>query len=156
MLAYGFGKIVQFKGAANTNLSISEMTGMQIMWAFYGYSKPFVYTLGALEAIGGVLLFYKRTRLIGCMMVSTILINIIIQDIFYNVNFGALKAAILYQILILFIFYFNRDRMVQSWKILTQKKEQKETMKNNAAILLISGILFVLLRIAEYYITLKW
>lgn len=156
MLAYGIGKIVQFNGAVNTNLRISEMTGMQLMWAFYGYSKPFVYTLGVLEVIGGILLLLKRTRLIGCMMVSTMLLNIIIQDIFYKVNVGALKAAILYQLLILFIFYFNRDKISQTWKILTQKEDKKETFKNSAVILFISGILFVLVRVAEYYVTIKW
>lgn len=156
MLAYGIGKIVQFNGAANTNLRISEMTGMQLMWAFYGYSKPFVYTLGALEIIGGILIFLKRTRLIGCILVSTILINIIIQDIFYDVNVGALKAAILYQVLILFIFYLNREKIIPILKILTQKEEKKETFKNSSMILLISGFLFVILRVAEYYVTIKW
>ncbi len=156
MLAYGFGKIVQFNGAAKTNLKISEMTGMQLMWAFYGYSKPFVYTLGALEIIGGILILFKRTRLIGCLFVSTILVNIIIQDIFYDVNIGALKAAILYQALILFIFYFNREKIVTVWKILTQKEKKSETFKNRLLILLISGLLFVILRVAEYYVTIKW
>lgn len=156
MFAYGIGKIVQFNGAANTNLRISEMTGMQLMWAFYGYSKPFVYTLGALEIIGGILILLKRTRLIGCLLVSTILINIIIQDIFYDVNIGALKAAILYQLLIMFIFYFNRVKIAHIWKILTQKEEKNETLKNRLFILLISGFLFVILRVAEYYVTIKW
>lgn len=156
MLAYGIGKIVQFNGAANTNLRISEMTGMQLMWAFYGYSKPFVYTLGALEVICGILILVKRSRLIGCMLVSTILINIIIQDIFYDVNVGALKAAILYQILILLILYFNRKKIVSIWKILTQKEYEKATFKNNLLVLLISAFLFIILRVAEYFITTKW
>ena len=156
MLAYGFGKLVQFNGAADIDMKVSEMTGMQLMWAFYGYSKPFVLTLGALEIIGGVLMLLKRTRLIGCLFVSTILINIILQDIFYGVNIGALRAAIIYQILIITILYINRAKMIEIWKILISREKRDTTLKNNLLILLISGILFIIFRILEYYITIKW
>lgn len=156
MLAYGVGKLVQFNGAANTNLKVSEMTGMQLMWAFYGYSKPFVLTLGALEITGGILMFFKRTRLIGCLFVSTILINVILQDIFYGVNVGALRAAILYQILILSILFMNKNTIIGMWILLTFNEQKKESWKNRLLILLISGFLFIIFRIAEYYITTKW
>ena len=156
MLAYGFGKLVQFNGAADIDMKVSEMTGMQLMWAFYGYSKPFVLTLGALEIIGGILMLLKRTRLIGCLFVSTILINIILQDIFYGVNIGALRAAIIYQILIITILYINRAKIIKIWKILINREKRDTTLKNNLLILLISGILFIIFRILEYYITIKW
>ena len=136
MLIYGFGKIVQFNGAASTPLRVSEMTGMQLMWAFYGYSKPFVYTIGALEVIGGILLFFNRTRIIGCLFVSTILINIILQDIFYEVNKGALRAAIFYQVLIVQILYFNRSKLVATWKLLTQKVDKPHSLKESLLVFL--------------------
>lgn len=31
------------------------------MWAFYGYSYPFVITLGVLEVVGGILMFFRKT-----------------------------------------------------------------------------------------------
>ncbi|MCF1713279.1 DoxX family protein [Flavihumibacter sp. RY-1] len=156
MVTYGFGKTVQFNGATNIPKPVSELTGMQLMWAFYGYSKPFVYTIGVLEIIGGILLLLKRTRLIGCLLVSTILINIILQDIFYDVNMGALRAAIFYQAMILFIFYFNRIKIIATWNILTKKVDNQSNFKNNLLVLLLSGFSFILLRIAEYYLTSKW
>ena len=94
MLAYGVGKVVQFNHSAHVTSKVSDLTGMQLMWAFYGYSYPFVITLGVLEVIGGILMFFRKTRLIGCVFVSTILSNVILQDIYYDVNVGALKAAI--------------------------------------------------------------
>lgn len=156
MFAYGFGKLVQFNGAADIDMKVSEMTGMQLMWAFYGYSKPFVLTLGFLEIAGGILMFFKRTRLIGCFFLSTILINIILQDIFYGVNVGALRAAILYQILIVAILYINRIKIIAIWKILINSEKTNETLKNKLLILLLSGILFIIFRAVEYYITTKW
>jgi hypothetical protein len=93
MFAYGIGKIIPFDGALETNKTVSEMTGMQLMWVFYAYSNPFVLTLGVLEITGGILMLIRRTRILGSLFVTTILVNVVLQDIFYNVNIGALRAA---------------------------------------------------------------
>lgn len=155
MFVYGVGKITQFDGALNTSKSVSEMTGMQLMWAFYGYSKEFTITLGVLEICGGILMLYKRTRLIGCFFLTTILINIILQDIFYEVHVGALRAAILYQLLIIIILWFNRQRLIQSLTVLIGLQSPVESKKKLLKIF-ISIILFAIIRVLEFYITIKW
>src|SRR5690606_27977531 len=85
MLVYGGAKLVQFDGAAQIEKTVSELTGMELMWAFYGYSKAFAMTIGVFEIIGAILILIKRTRIIGCLFTSTILVNIILQDIFFEV-----------------------------------------------------------------------
>ena len=156
MFAYGIGKIIQFDGALETNKSVSEMTGQQLMWAFYGYSKPFVLTLGVLEISGGILMLIKRTRILGCFFVTTILVNVILQDIFYEVNVGALRAAVIYQTLILVILWFNKEKLIQSFKILLIETSF-DGYKNKFFIkIILSIILFVILRILEFYVTTKW
>jgi len=156
MFAYGVGKIIQFDGAIETNTTVSEMTGMQLMWAFYGYSKPFVITLGVLEITGGILMLLKRTRILGCLFVTTILINVILQDIFYDVNVGALRAAIIYQSLIIIILWFNKVKLIQSFKILTTFNASDESKKEFFIKIMLSIMLFVLIRILEFYVTTKW
>ncbi len=156
MFAYGIGKMVQFSGTMPTHKTVAKMTGMELMWSFYGYSKPYVITLGILEIIGGILIFTKRTRIIGCLLLSTILINVILQDIFYNVNQGALKAAIIYQTLILVILWFNKDRIITVYKILTNADKVVNARKIFWVKILLSVMLFVILRILEFYLTTKW
>jgi len=156
MLAYGVGKLVQFKHAQHVSTPVSELSGMQLMWAFYGYSRPFVLTLGALEIIGGLLVLIKRFRLIGCLLVSSILINVILQDIFYDVNIGALRAAIFYQVAIVIIFIINKQIVIDVWKKLMQINITQENLKKKLFVIFISILFFVLLRIIEYYITIRW
>ncbi len=156
MLAYGVGKMVQFKHAQHVSTPVSELSGMQLMWAFYGYSRPFVLSLGALEIIGGLLILIKRFRLIGCLMVSSILINVILQDIFYDVNIGALRAAILYQIAIIIIFIINKQIVIDVWKKLIQTNITQQNLKEKLYVIIVSTLLFVLFRIIEYYITIRW
>lgn len=155
MLAYGAGKIIQFKKAVDLNRTVDSMTGMELMWAFYGHSTTYVYILGCLEIIGGLLMLIKTTRLIGCLLVSTILVNIILQDIFYNVNVGALRAAILYQIVILAILWFNREKLLASFRALLTRNITELPKKDTFIKLFLSFLLFVILRIAEFYLTIK-
>jgi len=155
MFIYGGGKLIQFDGAAEIDKTISEMTGMELMWAFYGYSKSFAITLGVFELIGGFLILVKRTRIIGCLFTSTILVNVIFQDIYFGVHLGALKAAILYQLLLLIILSLNKEKLITSVKTLlrSDKTEQNKT-KFFVKIIITFGI-FAGLRILEYFITIK-
>ena len=155
MFIYGGGKLIQFDGAAEIDKTISEMTGMELMWAFYGYSKSFAITLGVFELIGGFLILIKRTRIIGCLFTSTILVNVIFQDIYFGVHLGALKAAILYQLLLLIILSLNKEKLITSIKTLlrSDKIEQNRT-KFFVKIIITFGI-FAGLRILEYFITIK-
>lgn len=156
MFAYGAGKIVQFKNAVDITKTVADMTGMELMWAFYGHSFAYVVTVGILEITGGILMLIKKTRIIGCLFVSAILINIILQDIFFGVNLGALKAVIIYQSLILIILWINKEKLIHSIKLLYSSNKVDQSKKKLGIKLLLSFLLFVILRIVEYYITIKW
>lgn len=156
MFVYGGAKIFQFDGASEVDKTVSQMTGMELMWAFYGYSKPYAIILGIFEIVGGTLILLKRTRIIGCLFISTILVNVILQDIYYGVHYGALKAAILYQLLILIILWLNKDQLIQSIKALMNFNKQEQSKYKLIIKLGIAFLCFVILRIAEYYITIKW
>ena len=156
MFFYGIGKPFQFTNETIQQLSVSELTSMELMWAFYGYSKSYAMTLGLFEILGGTLILIKRTRIIGCLFTLTILVNVILQDIFFKVHFGALKAAILYLLLILTILWLNKDNIIQSVKALLIFNTSEEPKYKSIIKLIIAFICFVLFRIIEYYLTIKW
>ena len=156
MFVYGIGKIIQFDGAIAINKKVSELSGMQLMWAFYGYSKPFVIVLGIMEITGGFLMLVRRTRILGCFFITTILVNVILQDIFYGVNVGALRAAVIYQTLIFVILWFNKEKIIQCFKILLSVTSFEGFKKKFFVKIILSIILFVILRILEFYVTTKW
>ena len=156
MFIYGWGKLIQFGDVAEIDKTVSEMDGMELMWAFYGYSKSFAITLGVFELIGGLLILINRTRIIGCLFTSTILVNVIFQDIYFGVHLGALKAAILYQLLILIILLLNKDKLIMSIKTLLTSDKTEQTKTKFFIKILIAFGLFIGLRILEYFITIKW
>lgn len=153
MLAYGLGKFVQFGSAHQIDKPVSQLTGGQLMWAFYAYSKPYALTIGFLEVSGGILLLFKRTRLLGCFLITTILINVILQDVFYGVPLGALRAAILYQSIILVILWLNKEKVRDIFRSFLIIKPINKSFKLRLAFLALAFLLFVVFRITEYYLT---
>jgi hypothetical protein len=123
---YGFAKPIQFSDPSTITTPVNELTGMQLMWAFYGYSLPFQLMLGALEVGGSVLLLIPRTRVLGALLLTAMLSNIIVQDLIYGVLEGALIAAILYQILTLGILWIHRAALVDGFTRLVLPREARE------------------------------
>ena len=76
--------------------------------------------LGALELTAAGLLLFRPTRLLACLLASTILVNVILQDVFYGVHAGALMAALLYQIALLVILWLNRAAVAAAVGALTR------------------------------------
>ncbi len=114
MFLYGIGKPMQFTNVEITQKIISQLTGMELMWAFYGHSKAYVLVVGFFEILGALLILIPKTRILGCLITTTILFNVILQDIFYEVNFGALIAAITYQICVLIILAINKNIIIST------------------------------------------
>ncbi|MEO7047732.1 MAG: hypothetical protein ABI091_20710 [Ferruginibacter sp.] len=153
MLLYGIGKPLQFNNDGLLHKTVSDLTGMELMWVFYGYSKPFTLILGFLEISGALLLLFNRTKIIGCFLLSVVLVNVILQDIFYGVNQGALVAAIIYQFLICFILVCNAKKLFSALKVIIAKPIIAEYQKKKMIIAICSVILFFCLKIFEYFIT---
>ena len=151
MLVYGTGKIMQFNGATAIEKTLPELTAMELMWAFYGYSFPFAVTIGLFEILGAIILFFKRTRIIGCFVLSTILANIIIQDIVFEVNKGALYAAILYQVFIFIILWMNKTKVIAAITLLTQYNKPIQPLNKKIIRLLILVVSVIILFFVQHY-----
>ena len=75
---------------------------------------------------------------------------------FYDVNVSALKAAIIYQILIVCILWFNKEKLIQYHNIL-MNVQKIEVLKRKFFIkIVLSILLFIVIRILEFYVTMKW
>ncbi|HKX86391.1 MAG TPA: hypothetical protein VJL37_06945 [Flavobacterium sp.] len=153
MLAYGLGKFVQFGNAHHVDKPVSQLNGAQLMWAFYAYSKPYALVIGCMEVIGGILLLFRKTRILGCFLITTILINVILQDVFYGVSAGALKAAVLYQGCLLVILWLNKERVKSIVKSFLVVKPSIKPVKYKLILLVLAFVFFIIFRIAEYYLT---
>lgn len=152
MMIYGAAKYFQFGGDWPAEKTLGELSGMELMWAFYGYSTTYVVLLGVAEMLGGWLLLIRRTRVLGALLISAILANVIVQDIVYEVNQGALVAAIIYQLMTLSILGIHRDALRKGLQALCVRNTNQSFVRrvwlSLAAIVLACGLKYV-----EYQLT---
>ena len=112
---YGGAKWVQFAYGADIDTPAKDLSDMELMWAFYGRSQAYASIIGVLEIAAGILLLFQRTKLLGVLLGTTILVNVILQDVFYNVLSGALLAALFYQVELLVIAWFDGQRIRRAY-----------------------------------------
>jgi hypothetical protein len=108
MIIYGIAKPIQFTDFINSSsLTVSE--GHKVMWTFYSYSLTYPIIIGVFEILGGISILFDKSRVFGCILLTIILSNIIIQDLIYEIS--AVKSAIFYQILVLILFLFEKEKL---------------------------------------------
>lgn len=155
---YGFGKIAggQFyrKGALPevvADIPLSQASAFDIAWTFMGYSFAYILFIGVSQIIGAFMLLFNRTKLLGTAILIPIMLNIIVFDIIFLDKKGALVNATLYFLMLLYILYANRERVIGAFQALVGLHEQKR-MKRSAKeqwfqlgiVLAIMALLFVM------------
>jgi hypothetical protein len=96
---YGVAKIfgLQFGHSylRDDNL-VSSLSGFDLTWKYFGYSYALTLIIGLLQIGGSVLLVFRRTYLLGIVILLPVMINIMLIDIFYGIPFAATLNAILF------------------------------------------------------------
>jgi hypothetical protein len=93
MLGYGFAKIIELvgagqmpaPGAGRLDGRIGDMSPMGMLWTFMGASTPYQVFAGLAEALGGVLLLWRRTTILGAFVVMGVMTNVVLLNFCYDV-----------------------------------------------------------------------
>ena len=154
LFMYGFGKVIgaQFYTPGSipdevVNVPISQVSDFDLAWVFMGRSLGYMILIGIGEIIGAVMLLFNKTKLIGTFILSVIMINVIVFDIFFLDEYGALASAIIYFIMLLIILWINKEKVSSMIKTLTHfdskpKTSPKEKIVKCLFILLIIAVIF--------------
>ena len=89
MFAYGGGKVIpdQFPSPSLDRLSapLGDAPPMALLWAFMGASEGYSVFTGAAEMLGGLLLCFRRTTLLGAIICCGVLSNVVALNFCYDV-----------------------------------------------------------------------
>lgn len=88
IMGYGLAKVFasQFPQLmANMDARMIELSPMRVAWAFFGYSKGYQIFLGWGEVIPALLLLFRRTTLIGALLMVVVMTNVWLINIFFDV-----------------------------------------------------------------------
>jgi len=126
MISYGWGKLTMSQFGVNDEsilkTPLKEVDKFYVAWYLYGESQFFNYTTGLAEIIGGILLIFNRTVLIGVLLILTILGQILIIDISFTTSQHGYSLPIRISGMImsaLLILYYYKDRLIKAFNNLT-------------------------------------
>jgi hypothetical protein len=97
VITYGFAKL---NGSQFTILDseldrpMGQVSGFWLTWYYFGYSKFYGNLIALAQVAGGIMLMFRRTTLLACCLLLPLIGNIILIDLFYAIDLGALMVAV--------------------------------------------------------------
>lgn len=89
VLSYGLVKVMksQFPFPAPEILvqTYGQSSPMELLWTFMGYSTGYNLFCGLTEAVGALLLFFRRTTTLGALLVAAAMANVLVLNLCYDV-----------------------------------------------------------------------
>jgi uncharacterized membrane protein YphA (DoxX/SURF4 family) len=89
LISYGLVKVFKmqfpFPGPMRLAQAYGDSSPMGLLWTFMGYSTPYSMFSGALEVLGGVLLFWRRTTTLGALITVAVMTNVVLLNFCYDV-----------------------------------------------------------------------
>ena len=114
MLYYGISKLFH---AQMWSPSLNEMavllgdkSPMGLAWSFMGYSHAFSFYTGLGEVLGGLLLFWRRTTLLGSLILLPVMITVTIMNYTYDIPVKLNSTH--YVLFILFLLIPDANRLM--------------------------------------------
>ncbi len=135
MIQYGLVKIVRVQFPFpfySLNETYGESSPLRLMWNFMGYSKAYNFFIGAGEVLAGILVFFRKTTMLGALLSIAILSNVVIMNFCFDVPVKLFAAHLLF--LCVFIvapdrkrlyFFFVQNKSVPASPIQPRFKEAK-------------------------------
>ena len=96
-MIYGFAKV---NGSQFTVLDsqlatpLEDVSAFWLVWYFFGYSGLYKGFVALIEITGGVLLVFRRTALLGTLVLLAAIVNIVLIDVGFGVALAGLPMAI--------------------------------------------------------------
>jgi hypothetical protein len=90
-----------------------EVSGFWLTWYYFGYSPIYGNLIALVQIIGGILLMCRKTTLLGSCILLPVITNIILVDIFYGIDHGALLVALIIESALIIILALHKDELVE-------------------------------------------
>ncbi|RZK17539.1 MAG: hypothetical protein EOO43_13410 [Flavobacterium sp.] len=114
LFVYGFVKIIKLQFPFPSLVRLTETYGdsspMGLAWTFIGYSTGYNIYIGGAEVLAGILLFFKRTTLLGALLAMTVMTNVFAMNLAYDIPVKIFSLNLLF--IATWIAWKDLDRLV--------------------------------------------
>lgn len=110
--AYGFAKIMktQFDNPHyRDDMVIGQLSGFQLTWNYFGHSYTLAVIIGLCQIFGSILLLFRKTELLGTLILLPVMINIFLINFFFDIPTAAFINSIIYTLALLYLLLLRWD-----------------------------------------------
>ena len=144
---FGWKKILhlQFRVPISfTDRPASQLDGETLTWFYFGHSYVFDCIVGLLQIAGALLLFFRRTRPAGAILLFPIMLNILLINIFYQMNAGALLQSVLLTLGLVYILGLHAPTLLRA--VLPRQERDRRILRKWIGPVIAGGLAFLFVR----------
>ena len=123
MCGYGIYKLfllqMPYPSLVQFHTPLGEFTPMRFTWLHIGYSPYYQFIGGFLETLGGLLILFRRTRVLGGIILLGVLSQVVMLNYFYGV-----PVKIFSSFLLIVTIYIIKDDLIILGKLILGKSNQ--------------------------------
>ena len=115
LASFGWKKIFDLQFVVPTEIAqkpMNQQAGEWLTWYYFGYSKAFGFCIAMIQIIGSYFLLFRKTLLLASVVLFAFMINLLMINIFYHLNAGALTQSVLLTLGIAFLLSLEYDKLV--------------------------------------------
>jgi hypothetical protein len=91
---------------------MNQQSGEILTWYYFGYSRMFGTLIAITQIVGSYFLLFRKTFLLSCLVLFTLMLNIALVNIFYQMNAGASTQGIILTLGLLFLLLTEYRKLV--------------------------------------------
>ncbi|MEM9051278.1 MAG: hypothetical protein AAGC47_04410 [Bacteroidota bacterium] len=114
MFSYGISKLfvnqMLYPSLAQFYTPLGEFTPMRFTWMYLGYSAPYQFFGGLMETLGGLLILFRRTQLLGLLVLLGVMGNVFLLNLFYGVPVKLFSFFLI--LIILYLLFQYRQPLI--------------------------------------------
>jgi hypothetical protein len=115
LFTYGLSKLSGIQFTLSPDIArqpIGTLTGYQLTWYYYSYSHIYASILGLTQLTGAALLLFRKTALLGAAIMTPVMANILMINLFFDIAFGAECMAAFIFASMLTLLWHQRDGLL--------------------------------------------
>ena len=111
---YGFAKILKTQLTSpdyRLDMPMGEVSGFGLTWYYFGYSYPLAVIIALFQIGGSILLLYRRTTLLGVMILLPVMVNIVLINLFFHIANGAFFNSVVFTLALMFLLLLDVKKL---------------------------------------------
>ncbi len=121
---YGFAKILRTQFDTpdyRLDMPMGDVNGFGLTWYYFGYSYTLAVIIALFQIGGSILLLYRRTTLLGVMILLPVLINIVFINLFFSIAAGAFFNSVIFTLGLTFLLLLDIDKLKAAFLDLVER-----------------------------------